>query len=92
VFAPLLASVLTLSLSTGIKTSVDKHKGKDGFDTSTLGQLIFGNGGGDRFIVAKRRRSSSGYSRTSARFEDDTLGIRLDRVYCQKITVLKSSR
>ena len=39
----LLASVLTLSLSTGIKTSVDKHKGKGRFDTSILGQLILEN-------------------------------------------------
>jgi hypothetical protein len=48
VLIALLASVLTLSLFTGIKTSVDKHKGKGGFDTSILGQLIVGS---DRFLM-----------------------------------------
>jgi len=42
VLVTLLASVLTLSLSTGIKTSVDKHKGKGRFDTSMLGNCFLG--------------------------------------------------
>jgi len=50
VLQALLASVLTLSLSTGIKTSVDKHKGKGRFDTSMLGNCFLGIGGGDRFL------------------------------------------